>query len=222
MQLPFARPVTLIKQLGEPGESRRTVMCSVQERRGYFEASAPVNPGDVVEVIRPGGGGQHLVVARVRTRAPAPGLEHLEAAWRPAPPVQRARAQRLCLKKLHPAVAKVAAAPLSEGNHLEAITSVQAVLGARVRSLAKLDLRGEALMAHAFDEEAPAPLLAVQGPHAAAERRRLKLLMMGAMVTPGQAGDAQSALEQLGLLSFLLRQLDRLELASGAQPDPAV
>lgn len=219
MQLPFSRPVTLIKRFGEPGESRQTVLCSIQDRRGYFEPTAPVETGDVVEAVRPGGGLQHLYVGRVRTNAPGPGLEHLEVLWRTGVRAAPATAQRLCLQKLHPEVVTAAGSAFAEGRHQDAVSRAFEVLSGRVRTLAQLDLRGEALMASAFDEgrprlRHPGPA----GPRDAAEQRRLKLLMMGAAVLPRSVEDAQSALEQLGLASYLMRQLDRVEPASSLPP----
>jgi hypothetical protein len=216
VQLPFARPVTLIKRFGEAGESRQTVLCSIQDRRGYFEPTAPVETGDVVEAARPGGGIQHLHVGRVRTGAPGPGLEHLEVLWRSGARAGPAPAQRLCLQKLHPEVVAAAGAAFGAGRHQDAVSRAFEALSRRVRSLAQLDLRGEALMSSAFDEATPRlrhPGPA--GPRDVAEQRRLKLLMMGAAVLPRSVEDAQCALEQLGLASYLMRQLDGVEPTRG-------
>jgi len=81
MSLPFTVPVTLIKNAGQPNESRQIVQCSVQPKKGFFELNAPVYEGDIVELPDPRGGVRQLYVAEVNIVGQGSELGHIEVSW---------------------------------------------------------------------------------------------------------------------------------------------
>lgn len=81
MRLPFAKPVTLVKNSGTPTEQRLPVHGTVQPDKGYFPPTTPVEEGDVVEALDPRGGLQRLKVARVKIYSAGTRADHLEVVW---------------------------------------------------------------------------------------------------------------------------------------------
>jgi hypothetical protein len=76
--------VTVVHGAGTSGESRSTVQGHVQPKLGFFDDSAPVYVGDVVEIDDPRGGIERRGVAKVEIYAG----HHMEVTWGPPPAIK--------------------------------------------------------------------------------------------------------------------------------------
>jgi len=121
------------------------------------------------------------------------------------------------LEGLHPDVLAAAARLFEDGHYAQSIFEAFKAVEVRVRTLSKLELVGQDLMAKAFNEGAPLISVAVEpGLSGKNEQQGFKFLFMGAMTgirNPKGHGfveqpDPERALEYLGFASLLLRRLD--------------
>ncbi len=220
----MSKPVTLVKNLGQANETRQTVDCSIQDKKGFFAANAPVYEGDVVEVEDPRGGKRQLTVAEVKIQGHGTGLDHLEVVWGKPPQVLQAPIRRLGPENFHPEITKACGDLFADGYYADAILNAFKALEVRVRSLSALDLTGQDLMAKAFNEAAPLIKITREpGQTGDSEQRGFKFLFMGAITgirNPkahqfiGQ-NDPQRTLEYLAFASLLMRRLDDAVVTHG-------
>lgn len=77
----FTDQVTVIHDPGARTEQRHTIKGMVQPQKGFFEASAPIYEGDIVEVNDPRGGVQRLGAVKVEIFRG----HHMEVTWGLAP-----------------------------------------------------------------------------------------------------------------------------------------
>lgn len=226
MKLPLSTSVTLIKKFGGPDESRQTVECSVQGKKGYFSATTPVYEGDVIEVPDPRGGLRHLHVGTVVVNAVGSSIDHIEAIWGEAPKVREAPIRRIGPENLHPDILRAASDLFADGHYVEAIFNAFKAVELRVKAMSGLDQTGEPLMAAAFGDRPRIRVSVEQGTSGESEQRGFKFLFMGAMAgirNPKahefvQQRDPQRALEYLAFASILMRRLDDATVVPGAAP----
>jgi uncharacterized protein (TIGR02391 family) len=223
-KLPFSKPVTLIKQVGEPNESRQTVDCSVQDDRGRFPVNVPVFEGDVIELPDPRGGVRRLRVARVKIHDSGV-MNHIEVTWGEPPQIRQAPVRRLGAENLHPEILAASNDLFADGHYSDAIFNAFKAIEVRVRAMSGLTDIGEGLMGQAFSETNPRINVAhEQGASGASEQRGFKFLFMGAMAgirNPKghelvKQTDVQRTLEYLAFASLLMRRLDDAAAASAA------
>lgn len=215
-EIPFSRPVTLIKKAGESDEQRQTVECSVHQEHGLFPVTTPVSEGDVVELPDPRGGTRRLQVASIKIHDHGV-LDHLEVKWGKPTQVREAPVRRLGAENLHPEVLNACNALFADGHYAEAIFAAFKAIEVRVRAMTGSTEIGESLMAQAFNETAPRVDVKHEvGASGASEQRGFKFLFMGAMAgIRNPKGhefvtqtDPQRTLEYLAFASLLMRRLD--------------
>ena len=224
MDLPFSRPVTLIKNYGQPGETRQTVECSIDDDTGLFPIDTQVYEGDVVELADPRGGTRHLQVAAIKIYDQGV-LDHIEARWGKSPQVRQAPIRRLGIENLHPEILAASNDLFVDGHFADAIFNAFKALEIKVRTMTGLTEIGESLMAQAFNENTPRiNVMHEQGASGASEQRGYKFLFMGAMAgirNPKghefvKQADPQRTLEYLAFASLLMRRLEDATVGRGA------
>jgi|GEM_PF-1421719 len=217
--LPGSRRVALVQDFGGPNESRQEVSGTIQPDMGFFDLSAPIQVGDVIEAPDPRSGSigpLRYRVAKVDIYD-AGRLGHLKVTWGPQPTaVATPVPVSLDLSGLHEGVRSAAAPLFHDGHHTPAVFQAFKAVEIRLRDLSGLDLSGRDLAAKALGGEPPRIAVSRHGGRTGAdEQEGLRFMFMGAfqgLRNPGghelDTLDGQEAMEQLAVASLLMRWLD--------------
>ena len=110
--------VTIIHGEGTADERRTDVRAHIQPKVGFFESTALIYEGDIVEALDPRGGVRRLLVSTVDIFT-GTRLDHIEAHWGRPPDVRR------------PAVARVTPGDSTRKSPLPPATSTRTVITLR-------------------------------------------------------------------------------------------
>jgi uncharacterized protein (TIGR02391 family) len=233
MRPPGSRKVTLVKGFGTGTETRQEIAGNIQPKKGFFDVTAPVMVGDVVEDKDPrtSGGVLRYSVADVEIYQGHPRLNHIEVSWGQPPRPPAAKPKVLTIGGLHPRVGEVAGSLYSDGHLAQAAFEAMKAVEVRVREMSGVDEIGQKLMGRVFGGASPMfRLTRRRDKFGQDEHEGRTLMFMGAMQGIRNLGahelvrlDEAVTLEHLAVASRLMHWLDEVEATgsadSNANPD---
>jgi uncharacterized protein (TIGR02391 family) len=193
----------------EPGgEARHKVWAlEVSDAGGKFDLKADIRPGDVVTVKQPSG---HCADRVIETASASLDGRYTRVTWR-AP---RGAPLALSLTDLHPVVQEAAWQLYLDGHYGVAVAAAAKALEIAVRERSGLPASPN-LMGSAFSDHGPLDVRYHDGVTGDDEQAGFRFLFMGAATALRNPhahefidDDALPALEQLALISLLMRRLD--------------
>lgn len=222
-------PVVIIKNRGTDEEERIDSEAQLlNSDQAYFALEEPLYEGDHVEMPEPRGG----VVVRLALKV----LQHrmpdhmasafggssgmAEVTWGATAQVRQAPVRRLSLERLHSRVVEAVSDLFADCQYEHAVTEGMKSVEVRVRALTGIEASPAALMQEAFKPKEPRLDVAVEtGRSGDDEREGYFYIFRGAMIgirnprihEMAKPGDADEALELLGLASLLHRRIDIAE-----------
>jgi uncharacterized protein (TIGR02391 family) len=213
------KPAVIVRNPGQPDESRTEVLAHLQPSAGFFDVTTPIYEGDVVESEDPRGGVQRHTVQTVKVFALGTALDHIEVSWGPEAPARVAAVRRLGLDGLHADILKASSDLFTDAHYDSAVFEAFKRIESRVRMMTQLEASGADLMARAFrDDPLALSVSRFTGRTGRDEQTGYRFLFMGASSAirnppahePPFISDPQVALEYLAFASLLMRVLDRI------------
>lgn len=213
----FTTFVTIIRRSQEAAEERRGSPAQVAGDMICLPIGTDVQEGDYLEHRLPNDELRMMTVIDVihpYMPSATNGEDHIEVTCVPS---KRAAIPQVVAPPLHPTIS-VAVALAEEGRMFEAVCEALRLVEERVRSLAKSDESGGALMEAVFGARPPQlDITTTTGEQVDDEREGFRLLFIGAMLAlggPHCAGRAvpaswDEAMEYLAVASMFMRRLDR-------------